>query len=94
MTKIYLGILLILPLLTVTVVSFTGLPQASALTKRELTTIPNDNHCTVRITCQDQPRVCGNHLCSPSEYSQMAEQLAKEQSKAPGKSTHIGTPSK
>jgi hypothetical protein len=79
MTKIrYLGILLILPLLTVTVASFTELPQVSALTKRD-NTAPNDQHCTARISCAGQPKVCGDHTCSSGEYSRIQEQLHKIQ---------------
>ena len=80
MTKIrYLGILLILPLLTVTVAStFTDIPQVSALTKRDQTA-PNDQHCTARITCSGQPRVCGDHTCAPGEYTKIRQELSHAQ---------------
>ena len=80
MTKIrYFGILLILPLLTVTVVSFTELPQVSALTKRDQTA-PNDQHCTARISCTGLPKVCGDHTCAPGEYSKVHDELSRAQS--------------
>lgn len=90
MTKIhYLGILLILPLLTVTAVSFTELPQASALTKRDQTA-PNDQHCTARITCSGLPRVCGDHTCAPGEYTKLQEEISSAQSvKTTGKTSPI-----
>jgi hypothetical protein len=75
--KKYLGLLLIVPLLTVSVAStFTTIYPVNALTKRDYTA-PNDQPNTV--TYGGNFVVCGNHICGPGEYTQMQQELSKAQ---------------
>jgi hypothetical protein len=72
MTKQYLGLLLIVPLLTVSVAStFSIISPANALTKRDYTYL-NDNHLTARY---GEIGVCGDHLCAPGEWDKLQASL-------------------
>jgi hypothetical protein len=72
-----LGVLLILPLLSVSAVTaFVDIPSANALTKRDYY-ILNDQHLTAQY---GNSVVCGNHYCSPGEYSKMQQRLNQAQS--------------
>ena len=71
-----LGVLLILPLLFASAVTaFVDIPSASALTKRDYTA-PNDQPLTARY---GNSLVCGNHICSPGEWSMMQHELSQAQ---------------
>ena len=81
-----LGLLLIIPLLTVSVAStFTITPQAHALISRDFAYL-NDNHLTV-LTGNTQ--VCGDHICAPGEWDKLQQTLSTSQSsyKPAGNST-------
>ena len=71
-----LGVLLILPLLSVSAVTaFVDIPSASALTKRDYYAL-NDQHTTASY---GYSMVCGDHYCTPGEYSKMQQQLSQVQ---------------
>ena len=73
----YLGLLLILPVLTVALTStWEILPVANALTSRNNF---NDNHYTSLYP--GGPRICGDQVCTPGEYSKMQQELAQAQLK-------------
>jgi len=73
-----LGVLLILPLLSVSAVTaFVDIPSADALTKRDYSVL-NDQHLTTRY---GNSLVCGNHFCSPGEFSKMQQQLSQAQTR-------------
>ena len=70
--KLSLGLLLVLPLLTVSIVStFVETPSANALTKRDFYYL-NDQHLTARF---GDTTVCGDHICAPGEFTKMQEHL-------------------
>src|SRR5579864_2718973 len=72
-----LGVLLILPLLSVSAITaFVDLPSANALTKRDYTA-PNDQPLTV--TYGGNFVVCGDHICGPGEYTKMQQELNQAQ---------------
>ncbi|MGI0066282.1 MAG: hypothetical protein ACREAT_05935, partial [Nitrosotalea sp.] len=78
-----LGILLILPLLSISAVTaFVDTPSANALTKRDYTS-PNDQPITA--TYGGNSIVCGNHICGPGEHARMQQELSQAQS---GKINH------
>src|SRR5579872_1914514 len=78
-----LGVLLILPLLSISAVTaFVDVPSANALTKRDYTA-PNDQPLT--FTYGGNFVVCGDHICGPGEYSQMQQELSQAQT---GKINH------
>jgi hypothetical protein len=71
-----LGVLLIIPLLSISAVAaFVDIPSANALTKRDYYVL-NDQHLTARF---GNSLVCGNHICSPGEFSKMQQQLNQAQ---------------
>ena len=70
-----LGILLVLPLLTISVVTSFDVPAASALTKRDYYYL-NDQHLTARF---GNTAVCGNHMCAPGEYTSMQQKINSAQ---------------
>src|SRR5579872_7565056 len=79
----YLGLLLILPVFTVTLTStWETLPAASALTSRSSF---NDNHYTSLYP--GGPRICGDHICAAGEYDKMQQQLSQAQMKGKISST-------
>ncbi len=53
-----------------------SIPAASALTPRDLS-ILNDAHHTERFL--GGPKVCGDHVCSAGEWSQMRHSLQEAQ---------------
>src|SRR5574340_1819324 len=72
-----LGVLLILPLLSISAVTaFVDVPSASALTKRDYTA-PNDQPLTV--TYGGNFVVCGDHICGPGEHTKMQQELSQAQ---------------
>lgn len=72
-----LGVLLILPLLSISVVTaFVDTPSANALTKRD-STAPNDQPITA--TNGGNFLVCGDHICAPGEYTRMQQELSQAQ---------------
>jgi hypothetical protein len=72
-----LGVLLILPLLSISAVTaFVDVPSANALTKRDYTA-PNDQPLTV--TYGGNFVVCGDHICGPGEHAQMQQELSQAQ---------------
>ncbi|MGI0018047.1 MAG: DUF7482 domain-containing protein [Nitrosotalea sp.] len=72
-----LGVLLILPLLSISAVTaFVDTPSANALTKRDYTA-PNDQPLTV--TYGGNFVVCGDHICGPGEYTKMKQELSQAQ---------------
>jgi hypothetical protein len=73
-----LGVLLILPLLSVSAVvaAFVDIPSANALTKRDYYAL-NDQHLTAKY---GNSPVCGDHLCTAGEYMKMQQQLSQVQS--------------
>jgi hypothetical protein len=72
-----LGVLLILPLLSISAVTaFVDIPSANALTKRDYTA-PNDQPITA--TNGGNFVVCGNHICGPGEYARMQQELSQAQ---------------
>ena len=72
-----LGVLLILPLLSISVVSaFVDIPSANALTKRDYSVL-NDQHTTASY---GNSMICGDHYCSTGEFSKMQQQLSQAQS--------------
>ena len=74
--KQYLGLLLIVPLLTVSVAStFTTFYPASALIKRDYTYL-NDNPITSGF---GDTSVCGDHICATGEWTKLQEMLASTQ---------------
>lgn len=78
-----LGVLLILPLLSISIgVAFTEMPLADALIKRDYTA-PNDQPLTA--TYGGNFVVCGDHICGPGEYTKMQQELSQAQT---GKSNH------
>jgi len=78
-----LGVLLILPLLSISmVVTFVEIPSASALIKRDYTA-PNDQPLTA--TYGGNFVVCGDHICGPGEYTKMQQVLNQAQT---GKTSH------
>ncbi len=73
-----LGVLLILPLLSISIVTaFVDIPSANALTKRDYTA-PNDQPITA--TNGGNFIVCGNHICGPGEHTRMQQELSQAQS--------------
>ena len=75
-TRQYLGLLLMVPLLTVSVAStFTTNPSANALISRDYSYL-NDNHLTVLT---GNTKVCGDHMCSPGEWNKLQESLTAAQ---------------
>ena len=67
------GILLILPLLTVSLVTvLVDLPSANALTRNTF----NDSHSTARF---GNSPVCGDHICVPGEHNKMMQAMAQAQ---------------
>jgi hypothetical protein len=71
----YLGLLLILPVFSVATAStWETLHVANALTTRNDF---NDNHYTSLYP--GGPRICGDHICSPGEYSKMQLELSQAQ---------------
>ncbi|MDE1765614.1 MAG: hypothetical protein KGI27_04960 [Thaumarchaeota archaeon] len=73
--KRYLGLLLIIPLLTVTLsTAFTATP-ANALTPRDYSYL-NDNHLTVLT---GNTKVCGDHICAPGEWEKLQASLTNAQ---------------
>lgn len=75
-TKQYLGLLLIVPLLTVSVASmFTTISPANALIKRDYYYL-NDQHLTARF---GNTAVCGDHICAPGEWEKLHQTLAMAQ---------------
>lgn len=71
-----LGVLLILPLLSISAVTaFVDIPSANALTKRDYYVL-NDQHNTASY---GNSMICGNHYCSPGEFSMMQQQLSQAQ---------------
>jgi hypothetical protein len=69
-------VLLILPLLSISAVTaFVDIPSANALTKRDYYVL-NDQHTTASY---GNSVICGNHYCSPGEYSRMQQQLSQAQ---------------
>jgi hypothetical protein len=78
-----LGVLLILPLLSISAVTaFVDVPSANALTKRDYTA-PNDQPLT--FTYGGNFVVCGDHICGPGEYTKMQQELSQDQT---GKTNH------
>ena len=74
--KQYLGLLLIVPLLTVSIAStFTTITPANGLIARDFGYL-NDNHLTV-LTGNN--KVCGDHTCAPGEWDKLQEMLASAQ---------------
>jgi len=72
-----LGVLLILPLLSISAVTvFVDTPSANALTKRDYTA-PNDQPLTV--TYGGNFVVCGDHICRPGEHTKMQQELSQAQ---------------
>ena len=72
-----LGVLLILPLLSISVVTaFVDVPSVNALTKRDYTA-PNDQPLTV--TYGGNFVVCGDHICGPGEYTKIQQELSQAQ---------------
>lgn len=72
----YFGLLLIVPLLTVTLTTtFTTISPANALIKRDYTYL-NDNHLTARY---GETAVCGDHLCAPGEWDKLQQALTAAQ---------------
>jgi hypothetical protein len=86
MTKIRsLGVLLILPLLSISIVSaYVEIPSANALTKRDYTS-PNDQHLTALY---GNTVVCGDHLCGPGEFSKLQQELNDAQTKKTNTTMH------
>lgn len=72
----YMGLLLIMPLLTVTTI-FTTVYPANALEKRDYTYL-NDNHCTARFNCAGA-QICGDHICAPGEWEKLQAKLTAAQ---------------
>lgn len=71
-----LGVLLVLPLLSVSAVTaFVDIPSANALTKRDYYTL-NDQHTTASY---GNSVICGDHMCAPGEASKMQQQLSQAQ---------------
>ncbi len=70
-----MGLLLILPVFTVTLTSiWETLPAANALSSR---TTFNDNHYTA--SHPGGTKICGDHVCAPGEYDKMQQALAQSQ---------------
>src|SRR3989475_6019138 len=79
-----LGILLILPLLTISVVTtYMDIPSANALTKRDYGVL-SDQHLTARF---GNTVVCGDHLCGPGDFMKMQQSLNQEQISKGGKTS-------
>ncbi len=77
-TKRYLGLLLIVPLLTFSLAStFTTISPANALIKRDYYYL-NDQHLTARY---GNTIVCGDHICAPGEWEKLQVQLTAAQLK-------------
>lgn len=71
-----LAVLLILPLLSISAITaFADIPVVNALTQRDFS-ILNDQPLTA--TFGNSP-VCGNHLCSPGEFTRMQQELSQAQ---------------
>ena len=71
-----LGVLLILPLLSISAVTaFVDIPSANALTKRDYYYL-NDQHTTASY---GNSMICGGHYCTPGESSKMQQQLSQAQ---------------
>lgn len=69
-----LGVLLILPLLTVSLgATFSDLPSANALQTRITF---DDSHMTARFGSSP---VCGDHICAPGEHSKMMQAMQQAQ---------------
>ncbi|TLY07617.1 MAG: hypothetical protein E6K83_04870 [Thaumarchaeota archaeon] len=69
-----LGVLLILPLLTVFLgAAFSDLPSANALQTRNMF---DDSHSTARFGSSP---VCGDHICTPGEHSKMMQAMEHAQ---------------
>jgi hypothetical protein len=78
-----LGVLLILPLLSISAVTaFVDIPSANALTKRDYTA-PNDQPITA--TYGGNFIVCGDHICARGEHVKMQQELGQAQR---GKTNH------
>lgn len=74
--KQYLGLLLIVPLLTVSLAStFTTIHPANALITRDFSYL-NDQQKTVRY---GETNVCGDHICAPGEWDQLQASIASAQ---------------
>ena len=71
-----LGILLVLPLLTISAVTaFVDVPSANSLTTRDYSTT-SDQHLTASF---GNTAVCGDHLCGPGEFMKMRQSLTEAQ---------------
>ena len=67
------GVLLILPLLTVSLAAaLVDLSPANALTRNTF----NDSHSTARF---GNSPVCGDHICAPGEHNKMMQEMAQAQ---------------
>lgn len=74
--KQYLGLLLIVPLLTVSLAStFTTIHPASALIPRDFSLL-NDQQKTVRY---GETSVCGDHICAPGEWDKLQASIMSAQ---------------
>src|SRR5690348_17089262 len=71
-----LGVLLILPLLSISAITvFVDAPSANALTKRDYFAL-DDQPLVARY---GNSPVCGNHICGPGEQSKMQQELNQAQ---------------
>src|SRR2546428_6146032 len=69
-----LGVLLILPLLTVSLgAAFSDLPSANAMQTRNTF---DDSHTTARFGSSP---VCGDHICAPGEHNKMMQAMEQAQ---------------
>ncbi|MGB6463298.1 MAG: hypothetical protein WBF38_03625 [Nitrosotalea sp.] len=76
MKRQYLGLLLIVPLFTVSMAStFTTISPANALIQRDFSYL-NDQQKTVRY---GETNVCGDHICAPGEWDQLQANIASAQ---------------
>ncbi len=74
--KQYLGLLLIVPLLTVSLAStFTTIHPANGLIARDYSYL-NDNHLTALT---GDTKVCDDHICAPGEWDKLQTSLASAQ---------------
>ncbi|MDE1727334.1 MAG: hypothetical protein KGH89_08760 [Thaumarchaeota archaeon] len=67
MKKQYLGLLLIIPIFTVSAASTFTISPANALVQRDFSFL-NDQHLTAGF---GENKVCGDHMCAPGEWSKL-----------------------